>query len=89
MRVNGFQDYLEAKTALMTGLLSYAGYISSTDSAAITQPDSALNMIVMIYRILPLVIWAVVFVIALLYKLDRKYPKIMAELTEREARGEL
>lgn len=76
-------------TAMMTGLLSYSGYISSTGGIVVSQPDSALSMIVLIYRLAPLTIWAVIFVISLLYKLDKKYPKIITELAQREARGEL
>lgn len=75
-------------SATMTGLLSAAGYIStSTGSAA--QPDSALNMIVNIYKFGPVLIALVAFITLALYKLDKAYPSIMKELIERESRGEL
>lgn len=75
-------------SATMTGLLSAAGYIStSTGSAA--QPDSALNMIVNIYKFGPVLIALIAFITLALYKLDKAYPSIMKELIERESRGEL
>lgn len=75
-------------SAVMTGLLSLAGYVSSSIGTAV-QPDTALNMIVNIYKFGPIVIALVAFVTLALYKLDRIYPEIMGELEEREARGEL
>lgn len=75
-------------SAAMTGLLSMAGYLSSSVGTA-TQPDSALNMIISIYKFGPMVIAAVAIVTLSLYKLDRVYPDIMKELIERESRGEL
>ena len=37
----------------------------------------------------PLLIFVGVLIVGLLYQLDKKYPAIMKELAEREARGEL
>ena len=42
-------------SAAMTGLLSLGGYIS-TASGGVTQPDSALDMIVNIYKVGPLIV---------------------------------
>lgn len=75
-------------SAGMTGLLSLAGYISSTTGEAI-QPESALEMIQAIYKFGPLLVWVVVILVLALYKLDKKYPDIMKELVRREANGEL
>lgn len=75
-------------SAGMTGLLSLAGYVTST-TGVVTQPESATNMIMNIYKFGPLFVWAVIIITLSLYKLDKHYPKIMAELAEREARGEL
>lgn len=75
-------------SAVMTTLLSMAGYVSSSAGTAI-QPVSALTMIVNIYKFGPIVIAAVAFLTLALYKLDKMYPDIMKELTEREARGVL
>lgn len=75
-------------SALLTGLLSYAGYISST-AASVVQPQSAIDMIVSLYEFGPLVIWAIVIFILYCYKLDKLYPQIMRDLVEREARSEV
>ena len=75
-------------SALVTGLLTSSGYISSVGGGAV-QPREALNAIVAILKFGPLIVWVLVLIVAFLYKLDKKYPKIMAELAEREARGEM
>lgn len=75
-------------SAVITGLLSFAGYISST-SGAVEQPGSAIQMIINMYRFAPLVVWVSVIITLSLYKLDKMYPMIMQELAEREAKGEL
>ncbi len=75
-------------SAVITGLLSFAGYISST-SGAVEQPGSAIQMIIDVYRFAPLVVWITVIITLSLYKLDKMYPKIMEELAIREERGEL
>lgn len=75
-------------SAIITGLLSVAGYISST-AGNIIQPDSAVQMIVNVYKFGPMVVWVTVIITLSLYKLDKKYPEIMKELIARESRGEL
>ena len=75
-------------SAAMTGLLSFAGYLSTTTGVA-SQPDSALNMIINIYKFGPIIVAAGVLIVLLFYKLDTYYDKIMNELMDREARGEL
>ena len=75
-------------SAIITGLLSLSGYISST-SGVMEQPDSAIRMIINVYRFAPLVVWVSVIITLSLYKLDKIYPMIMKELTEREAKGML
>ena len=75
-------------SAMITGLLSSSGYVSS--SAGITaQPETALEMIVSLYKFGPILIAAVIIVTLFGYKLDKIYPAIMQELTEREAHGQL
>lgn len=65
-----------------------SGYVSS--SAGITaQPETALEMIVSLYKFGPILIAAVIIVTLFGYKLDKMYPAIMQELTEREAHGQL
>ena len=75
-------------SAAITGLLDQSGYISSASGAAL-QPATALEMIVSLYKFGPILIAAVIIVVLLGYKLDKMYPVIMSELTERESRGEL
>ena len=74
--------------ASIAGLMSLCGYISSTGSSVV-QPQSAINSIINIYMFGPLLIFVGVLIVGLLYQLDKKYPAIMKELAEREARGEL
>lgn len=75
-------------SAIITSLLSVAGYISSSAGSAV-QPDSAINMIVNIYKFGPMIVWVVVILTLAFYQLDKIYPQIMKDLAEREARGEL
>lgn len=75
-------------SAAMTGFLSLAGYISSS-TGTVEQPQQALDMIINIYKAGPLIVAVLAVITLSLYKLDRKYPAIMEELTAREARGEL
>lgn len=74
--------------ASIAGIMSLCGYISSTGSAVV-QSQSAINSIINIYMFGPLLIFVGVLIVGLLYQLDKKYPAIMKELAEREARGEL
>ncbi|MFR4415178.1 MAG: MFS transporter [Butyricicoccus sp.] len=73
--------------ASIAGIMSLCGYISSTGSAVV-QSQSAINSIINIYMFGPLLIFVGVLIVGLLYQLDKKYPAIMKELAEREARGE-
>ena len=75
-------------SAAMTSLLAAAGYISSTTSGAV-QPESALNMIVRIYEIGPLLIAGLAAVVLIFYKLDKEYDSIMSDLMVREANNEM
>ena len=75
-------------TAITSAFLAAAGYISST-TAGTTQPESAVTTILELYKWGPIVVWAIIIVILLSYKLDKEYPSIMKELATREAKGEL
>lgn len=75
-------------SAIITGLLSYAGYVSSTTGSAM-QPQSAIDMVINVYMWGPIIVWIIVLVILWLYKLDKQYPQIMQDLAKREAKGEL
>ena len=84
----GFKIGTGITSAVLSNMLDKAGYISST-GAAVVQPESAISMIQNIYVWGPTLVWAVAVVALVLYKLDKKYPAIMKELSEREARGEM
>ncbi|MGN0179841.1 MAG: MFS transporter [Monoglobaceae bacterium] len=75
-------------TALLTFLIEMSGYISSTTGGAV-QPASAIDMIRNLYIWFPIGIFAILAIISCFYRLESKLPMIMAELKEREARGEL
>ena len=75
-------------SAILTSMLSYAGYVSSTTGSAV-QPQSAIQMIIDLYMWGPIVVWVIIGTILYLYKLDKEYPAIMRDLVEREAKGEL
>jgi GPH family glycoside/pentoside/hexuronide:cation symporter len=75
-------------SAIMTSLLSMAGYVSATSGSQM-QPDSAIRMIMNIYKFGPLIVWIIIMITLYFYKLDKQYPRIMAELNEREYRKEL
>ena len=75
-------------SAILTSMLSYAGYVSSTTGSAV-QPQSAIDMIINLYMWGPIVVWVIIGTILYLYKLDKEYPAIMRDLVEREAKGEL
>ena len=77
-------------SAVLTGLLSYSGYIASSSGAvAIAQPQSAIDMIVNLYMFAPIVVWLIILVTLYLYRLDKIYPQIMRDLVQREAEGKL
>lgn len=73
--------------AILTQLLSFGGYVSKV--GVTTQPQSAVDMIMNIYKVGPMIVWISVIIILVLYRLDKKYDGIMKDLAEREANGEL
>lgn len=75
-------------SALLTGLLSYAGYVSSS-AGSVMQSQQVIDMIVSIYMWGPIFVWIVLIVVLYFYELDQKYPEIMRDLVSREARGEM
>ena len=74
--------------AILTNLLAMAGYVSS-DSGAVTQPESAIQMIINLYKYGPIFVWVVILAILFSWKLEAIYPQIMDDLAKREAKGEL
>lgn len=84
----GFKIGTGVTSAVITGLLDKAGYLSST-GAAVTQPETAVTMIKNIYVWGPTLVWIVAVIALILYRLDKNYSKIMIDLADREARGEM
>lgn len=75
-------------SAAIPALLTMANFQTST-GAFIAQSPETIQMISNIYFIGPLIIAILAFVTLFLYRLDNKYDKIVSELAEREAKGEL
>ncbi|WP_251387481.1 MFS transporter [Mediterraneibacter agrestimuris] len=67
-------------SALLGWILAAFGFVSSSA----VQPESAINGIRVIFLYVPLVVFAVMFVILLFYKLDKEYDGIVKELGERK-----
>lgn len=65
-------------------LLSISGYIGDADLI----PDSAVNMIRHLYSTIPAVLWLIVALSLLLYKLDKKMPQIREEIELRRNKSE-
>ena len=74
--------------AIVSAMLMSAGYLSST-VGGVSQPESALNMILDLYCWAPILIWGATGAILYFYQLDKMYPKIMRDLIQREAEGKL
>lgn len=75
-------------SAIMTSLLSMAGYVSATNGSQV-QPQSAINMIIDLYKFGPMLVWIIIIIVLYFYKLDKQYPQIMKELNEREFKKEM
>lgn len=65
-------------------LLSISGYIGDADLI----PDSAVNMIRHLYSTIPAILWLIVALSLLLYKLDKKMPQIREEIELRREKVE-
>lgn len=72
-------------SAIMGIFLSAAAF----DGLKEVQIAEALRTISIWYLYIPIVIWAIMFVLAALYKLDNSYDEMMTELVEREGVQEL
>lgn len=72
-------------SAIVGKILTSSGY----DGMASVQSASANAAVSGMYRFAPLIIWGAAVILLLCYQLDKKYPKIMADLKAREEHGEL
>lgn len=67
-------------SAVLGWVLAAFGFVSSSA----TQPLSAINGIRLIFLYVPIVVFAVMFVVLLFYKLDKEYDGIITELEDRK-----
>ena len=68
----------------------YCKYVFHNDSWMYSTLYLSETIVLIVFTFLcPLLIFVGVLIVGLLYQLDKKYPAIMKELAEREARGEL
>lgn len=72
--------------AIMGGILSMAAFDGLKATAA-EQTMEAIAAIEAFYLYVPIALWAIMFVIASFYKLDKSYDKMMQELLEREGKA--
>ncbi len=70
-------------TAGVTGLLSLAGYVSTTAETAVMQPAGVLDMIAAIYTWGPVLCIVLSFAVLAAYTLEKKLPQILQELEAR------
>lgn len=71
-------------SAMITALLSAAGYVSSATDSVMTQPQSAVDMIINIYKYGPLIVLLICFGVLFFYRLEKELPNIEKELEKRE-----
>ena len=71
--------------AIAMGILGAAGYAGT----AAVQTEAALSAIQNLYLLAPLPFMIAMPILYYFYKLDKIYPQVMAELTERERQGKL
>lgn len=71
--------------AIMGGILSMAAFDGLKATAA-EQTVEAIATIEAFYLYVPIALWAIMFIIASFYKLDKSYDKMMRELLEREGK---
>ena len=57
--------------------------------AAAQQAPAAISVIKFTYLYVPIIVWVVMMLIAMCYKLDKTYKQMMAELSVRELSGKL
>lgn len=72
-------------SAIMGAVLSMAAFDGLKATAA-EQTTEALSVIRTFYLYVPIALWLIMFLIALCYKLDKKYDRMMRELIEREGK---
>lgn len=74
-------------SAIMGAVLSMAAFDGLKATAA-EQTAEAITVIKTFYLYVPIAIWLIMFLIALCYKLDKQYDRMMKELIAREGKAE-
>lgn len=73
-------------SAIMGAVLSMAAFDGLKATAAEQTPE-AISVIKMFYLHVPIAVWVIMFLIALCYRLDKKYDQMMRELIARESKA--
>ena len=74
--------------AVLGAVLSMVGYNGMAKTAA-QQAPAAISVIKFTYLYVPIIVWVVMMLITMCYKLDKTYKQMMAELSVRELSGKL
>lgn len=74
--------------AVLGAALSAVGYNGMAQTAA-EQAPAAITVIKFTYLYVPIIVWVIMMLIAMGYKLDKTYKEMMAELSVRELSGKL
>lgn len=70
-------------SAMLGWILTAGHYIESTSDAVVVQPQSAITAIQVCFVWIPIIVYAVSFVMMMFYKLDKEFPSIIADLKAR------
>lgn len=70
-------------SAVLGWVLAAFGFVSSSA----VQPESALNGIRTIFLYVPLVVFAIMFIVLMSYKLDKEYDGIITDLSSRKQKA--
>jgi len=75
--------FAKVGTAIGAGLIGVLMGISGYNGVLEVQPDSAINMLIIMYAIVPAVFALLQYIVLRFYNLDEKLPQIRKELAER------
>lgn len=72
---------------LTNAIMGFAMDVLGFDGRQTVQPDAAVAFIRNLFLYVPAVVWPIIALLLLAFTLEKIYPQIMAELSEREAKG--
>ena len=70
-------------SAMLGWILTAGHYVESTSDAIVEQPASAITAIQICFVWIPILVYAISFVMLMFYKLDKEFPSIIADLKAR------